>query len=197
MMAASLSGQGMIGMVVSIAQYFSALHGSKKAASGDHQGDGTPLGDSSRDAALIFFALATLYAALTLGFQLLMARCSAPYRHLAHLANKLNDDASTSSPVSFRQVERKVRSLGLAVFLIYVVTISVFPAVTSSIVSVRTPVDDPTSFFAPSQFVAFGFIVFNVGDLLGRSLPSWPSLRVGSPKALVLFSCSRILFVVR
>lgn len=193
-MAGSLSGQGMIGVVVSVAQYFAALHSSRKseAAHGDEDQSSSP--DVLRLAALLFFICASVYAVFTLAFQYFVARTVPKYQHLAQLAAKLNREHST--PTSFFGVERKVRVLGMTVFLVFAVTISVFPAITANITSVRSGGSEPTSFFADSQFIAFGFLVFNSGDWIGRSLPSWPALRLGSTPKLLLCSCARIVFIV-
>lgn len=204
MMTASLSGQGFIGVAVSVAQYLSVLHGSKLAGGFQEEEGGDRPKDGARSAALVFFTLATLYAVFTLGFQLFVSRYLPSYRSLARLAEKLNHDRTTTTtnarggpPASFRRVERKVRTLGVSVGLIFVVTIAVFPAVTSTVVSVRPEENDTSSFFAPDPFVAFGFVVFNVADWCGRSLPSWPALRLTpSPQALVLCSCLRVVFIV-
>lgn len=68
---------------------------------------------------------------------------------------------------------------------------AIFPAITSSIVSVH-PGSPPTS---PVLFVSFHFVVFNVGDWLGRYLCTFPRCLIWSPKRLTALSVARLLFI--
>lgn len=205
-MAATLSGQGMIGVAVAFAQFASALHGSMSTAepkpgvtasttpSLQQRQQNASSSESLRVAALLFFICAAIYAVFTLAVQLFVSRTMPRWKHLARSAEKLNH---TTEQPSLRHTERKVRRLGIAVFLVFTVTIAVFPSITASIISVRSQDVDPTSFFAPNQFIAFGFIVFNLSDWIGRSLLSWKAFRVESPRGLIECSCARVLFIVR
>ena len=49
--------------------------------------------------------------------------------------------------------------------------------------------------FHPLLFSAVHFLVFNVGDLLGRHLCSFPHLRIWSPRLLLTLSFGRTLFI--
>uniref|UniRef100_V5EMU1 Inhibitor-sensitive equilibrative nucleoside transporter 1 n=2 Tax=Kalmanozyma brasiliensis (strain GHG001) TaxID=1365824 RepID=V5EMU1_KALBG len=97
-------------------------------------------------------------------------------------------------------VQSKVKWDCFAVAFIFVITLSIFPALTSSVQSVytnssksRTSSLDLTS---PQLFVPFHFFLFNLSDLLGRSLPSLiPSALIRKARALVSLSLLRSLFV--
>jgi len=70
---------------------------------------------------------------------------------------------------------------------------SVFPPITTSVLSVNK---DPSVFWSlPLVFQATHFVIFNVADLAGRLIISYPPLLVSSPKALVMLSLSRLTFI--
>ncbi|KAH9938505.1 nucleoside transporter-domain-containing protein [Fomitopsis serialis] len=75
-----------------------------------------------------------------------------------------------------------------AVAYVFMVTLSVFPPITVSIQSTNPDTH-------PLLFSAFHFFVYNVGDLTGRTLCSFPRLHVWSAKRLLTFSLARTLFI--
>jgi equilibrative nucleoside transporter 1/2/3 len=97
---------------------------------------------------------------------------------------------------SLRAVERKVRKLGIAMFLVFGITLSVFPSITSSILSVKTGHPDAKLIQQPELFVPLGFAVFAAGDWFGRVLPQWEKLAWTNWKGLMICSVARFAFVV-
>ncbi|KAM0754181.1 hypothetical protein T439DRAFT_378255 [Meredithblackwellia eburnea MCA 4105] len=97
--------------------------------------------------------------------------------------------------------ERKVRHLGLVVFWVFTVSISVFPSTTSSILSVHDPEHGGdggglgSTLSAAHLFVPLGFIVFAVGDWFGRLIAGIKKLTFTNWKLLALASVARTLFV--
>ena len=67
-----------------------------------------------------------------------------------------------------------------------------FPAITSIIQSVR---EDPGLLSNPLIFSAIHFLVFNVGDWVGRYLCSFARLQVWAASQLVTLSLLRVLFI--
>jgi equilibrative nucleoside transporter 1/2/3 len=67
----------------------------------------------------------------------------------------------------------------------------VFPAITSTIQSVQ----GSGSLSNPFIFSAIHFLVFNVGDWVGRYLCSFPALQVWAASQLVYLSFLRVLFI--
>jgi equilibrative nucleoside transporter 1/2/3 len=81
-----------------------------------------------------------------------------------------------------------------AIFLTFAITM-IFPVFTTQILSVRDPATAPR-LFQPSSFIPLAFLVWNIGDLIGRVIPAVPSLSLTShPRTLFLLSISRILFI--
>ncbi|SOV08173.1 related to Inhibitor-sensitive equilibrative nucleoside transporter 1 [Ustilago sp. UG-2017a] len=97
-------------------------------------------------------------------------------------------------------VQSKVKWDCAAVAFVFVVTLSNFPALTSSVQSVYTGAtksgSSPVDLTSPQLFVPFHFFLFNLSDLLGRTLPSVvPAALIRKAKALFSLSLLRSLFV--
>ncbi|GAK62146.1 nucleoside transporter [Moesziomyces antarcticus] len=97
-------------------------------------------------------------------------------------------------------VQSKVKWDCAAVAFVFVVTLSLFPALTSSVQSVYTgssgPVTSSVDLTSPQLFVPFHFLLFNISDLLGRTLPSVvPGALIRKARALFSLSLLRSLFI--
>ena len=100
-------------------------------------------------------------------------------------------------------VIRKCGGLIFAVAYVFVITLAVFPSITALIKSVvrhdpddsERVITDGNRFLDDDVFVAFHFVLFNVGDWVGRTLPIFPSMRTFKTKLLVLYSLARTLFI--
>ena len=83
----------------------------------------------------------------------------------------------------------------VAIFLTYVVTIAIFPSLTSTIIA-ESSVNGTGTHQAPSScewshlFGPLGFVIFNLGDTVGRNLPC--VLR--NPTVILTVSCARVFF---
>ncbi|KIM31998.1 hypothetical protein M408DRAFT_327371 [Serendipita vermifera MAFF 305830] len=84
----------------------------------------------------------------------------------------------------------KVNSMyNIAVILIYITTLAIYPAVTSSVKSVNPGAN-------PQIFTSIHFIVFNVADWIGRIICSYPRFQIWSRKRLLALSAFRSIFIV-
>ncbi|RDB20451.1 Equilibrative nucleoside transporter 1 [Hypsizygus marmoreus] len=79
-------------------------------------------------------------------------------------------------------------TLEIAVAYVFVVTLAVYPPITTSV----QPTNPGTH---PLLFSAVHFLVFNLGDFSGRYICSIPSLLIWSAKRLLTLSLARTLFV--
>ena len=77
--------------------------------------------------------------------------------------------------VSFLALLRRLGSPGVAVFLVFCVTLALFPSTTVHIVSVSRC--ESNSVFFNQAFVPFQFVLFNLGDWGGRTLAGHLSSR--------------------
>ncbi|GAA5927518.1 hypothetical protein JCM3775_006006 [Rhodotorula graminis] len=216
-----LSGQGAIGFAVAMIQFVAAYGAVKSAPREPGQGfvlDNSTfsyavLEDSSlvstmaappatiRQSAFTFFLTVGIFAFASFICYIILIRL--PLYHLvlrasfdSDAAPKKPDGASSgNSSVSLRVVERKVRHLGVAMFLVFGITLAVFPSITSTIVSVRSGDPDARILQRPELFVPLGFAVFAGGDWLGRVLPQWEKLAWTNWKILMGCSIARVVFV--
>ncbi|KAH9443333.1 hypothetical protein MJO28_014792 [Puccinia striiformis f. sp. tritici] len=235
---AILSGQGAIGVLVSIVQLIVNI----KELDSSSSDPSRPIEDIPahiRQSSFTFFSLCTGFSIFALICFLILLRLpiykSAIQRqHTAR--DKLNyqesdqrpllppstepvDSRSTDPPGSgvanLRVVERKIRSLGLSIFYNFFITLAVFPSITGFILSSndpdRTHIGSLTinsssngsrfidNWYKPIIFIPLHFVIFNLGDWLGRVLPQLlPRLSQSltkSKKVLYSLSLSRTIFI--
>ncbi|GAA5821874.1 hypothetical protein JCM11251_004754 [Rhodosporidiobolus azoricus] len=212
-----LSGQGAIGFAVAMIQFIAA-YGAAKAARKSPSSAADLLvqpdtvlqtyrdslldslaspPDTVRASAFTFFLTIGIFGGVSWLAYAVLVRL--PLYRLVIRANFDDDTASTTSAVpplaEMRSVERKVRHLGIAMFFVFGVTLSVFPSITSTVRSVKTGQPGARLLQEPELFVPLGFAVFAAGDWLGRILPQWEKLAFTNYKALLSSSLARIVFV--
>lgn len=116
------------------------------------------------------------------------------------------NDSPRSDQVSIKSVLCKSAGLVFAVAYLFVVTLAVFPSTTALIKSVErhdpripdvpeTAAPNSNRFFEDDVFVAFHFVLFNVGDWVGRTMPILEQLRTFKSKILVVLSLARTVFI--
>lgn len=96
--------------------------------------------------------------------------------------------------LSFRALLHQLGSPGAAVFLVFFVTLALFPSTTVHIVS-RARCENKGEFF-DQAFVPFQFLLFNVGDWGGRTLAGHlPPRFLLAPSRLAAWAAARVVFV--
>jgi equilibrative nucleoside transporter 1/2/3 len=73
------------------------------------------------------------------------------------------------------------------VIYIYIITLALFPSITVQV--------QPLSSIDPPIFHSLHFLLFNIGDWIGRTFPIFECLQIFSPKHLLLWCLSRTLFI--
>ncbi|KAJ3761005.1 nucleoside transporter-domain-containing protein [Lentinula raphanica] len=76
----------------------------------------------------------------------------------------------------------------IAVAYVFMVTLTVFPPITSSVLPTNPSVH-------PLLFTSIHFLVFGLGDFFGRYICSFPKLLIWSAKRLLALSLARTLFI--
>lgn len=80
-----------------------------------------------------------------------------------------------------------------AVAWVFIVTLSVFPPITTAITSTRNPVP---RLLQPGVFIPLHFLLFNIGDYIGRTYaPAIPALFITAQRRILLLSLARTLFI--
>lgn len=183
-------GQGGIGVVVAAVQFVAAYSASSPSLLA------LPAEDRNiRSSAYPFFLCVTAFALLGLVSHLILIRLPL-YRLVIRAAGDSLEGGHGKEKeiISFRKVERKVRHLGIAVFYIFFITLSVFPSITRTVVSVN---EGGGMLTRPELFVPLAFAFFAAGDWTGRAMPQFDCLRFTNWRVLSTLSFLRTLFIVR
>ncbi|KAF8603545.1 hypothetical protein BDV93DRAFT_493461 [Ceratobasidium sp. AG-I] len=110
-----------------------------------------------------------------------------------YLLGRVSNTPVPMSGASIWIVARKNAYYNFAVFYVFVVTLAMFPAITTSIQPLNSPLRSPI--FDPLVFSALHFLNFNLADLLGRTFVAIPSLSPSSTESLLTYSLARTLFI--
>jgi equilibrative nucleoside transporter 1/2/3 len=187
-----MAGQGVAGVLPALTQIISVLSVPKK----QHHA-GSP--QESSTSAFAYFLTATIVSTLTLiAFFYLLSRASSKHRlqqtHFDDSSNLADSTHSLRKSIPLTRLLRKLFWLAGAVFTTFAVTMF-FPVFTSRITSVRDPATSPR-LFQPATFIPLGFFFWNLGDLVGRTGPALPALRLTHrPRLLFFMSIARLAFV--
>ena len=189
---AIMTGQAIAGVLPCIAQIVSVL--SVPA----HKASDTSAGQESSKSAFAYFLTATLVSTITLvAFAALvrMHRTKSTFKATADsLDNSEQDEYIERRVVSLWTLFKKLRFMALAVFVCFAASM-VFPVFTQRILSVRSQ-DTAPRLLQPSCFIPLGFLLWNLGDLVGRLVAGIPRFAlIQWPRAIFLFSILRLLFI--
>jgi len=102
------------------------------------------------------------------------------------------EEAQPGKSVSLFVLLRKLKYLSFAIWLDFCVTM-VFPVFTEAIISVRA--ENTGRMFQPDVFIPAAFLLWNMGDLLGRISCGWSRLTMANPMALAVLAVARVLFI--
>ncbi|KAI0254244.1 nucleoside transporter-domain-containing protein [Lactifluus subvellereus] len=197
-----MSGQGLVAVILSAVQFISAttsLHISEVDPT-----DGVAETRSAR----LFLGISTIFLFACGAANAWMTRLPS-YRAVVPndepwIRRPRSLSASLSSPILGRRsaivpdsramwdeilrVARRNIIYELAVTFVFTVTLSVYPAITISIVPSNREVH-------PLLFTSLHFLVFSGGDLFGRYLCDIPRLLIWSARRLLGLSLARVLFI--
>ena len=186
-----MAGQGIAGVLPALTQIIAVLSVPKKQTT-----DGSP--SESSTSAFAYFLTATIVSSVTLvAFFYLLSRASSKQR--MKVTDRHEDDlaASTHSlrkSVPLLRLFNKLFWLAGGVSFTFAVTMF-YPVFTGQIVSVRDPATSPR-LFQPATFIPLSFFFWNLGDLIGRTGPALPALRLTHRPRLIFFlSVARLFFI--
>ncbi|XP_060063704.1 equilibrative nucleoside transporter 3-like [Ylistrum balloti] len=182
-MQAAVSGQAVGGLFAAVANLLTLLAGS------------TPL-----HSAFAYFMAATVVSLLTLICYILLYCIDYSKFHLDLDVTIQEDGFAESSTDSISQrassvfhVLRKIWPEGLAVFLTFTVSLSCFPAISSSIISQHK---DGSGWTGKYFTVIVCFLLFNLGDCVGRVVGGFLQRpKISQPLLLVIMSFVRVAFI--
>jgi equilibrative nucleoside transporter 1/2/3 len=185
---AIMMGQGIAGVLPCIAQIVSVLSVPERKSE-----QGAP--QESSTSAFAYFLTATVISTLSLvAFVYLRSRHGSKERIKHALDSDEGGSDSALKTVPLTRLFRKLFWIGGAVFLTFTITMF-FPVFTGQILSVRDPTSAPR-LFHPSSFIPLAFFFWNLGDLIGRTLPAISALSLTArPRILFLLAISRVVFI--
>ncbi|KZT26997.1 hypothetical protein NEOLEDRAFT_1061600 [Neolentinus lepideus HHB14362 ss-1] len=210
-MQSLFSGQAAVGVAVSLVQVLSAaasVHDSDSPSSTIAPRDPITDGKAEEKSAFVFFGLSFLFLLVSAAVYVWMTRLPA-YNAVVMsedgpgkvVTPPADDDqtAETHGLVSSARRRPDARAniirvakanliYELSVAYIFVVTLAVFPPITISI----HPTNPATH---PLLFSALHFLLYNIGDFIGRYLCSIPSLLIWSARRLAAMSFARTIFI--
>ncbi|KAG2183405.1 hypothetical protein INT43_006411 [Umbelopsis isabellina] len=198
-----MSGQALAGTAVALSSILSALAASPTSE---------PDEEAIRKSAMLYFMSALLITLVSLGSYIALLRqrffifymkdVSTSVRASSAENNDEDSDPEMLFPVEAREITilgvlKKIKWLAFSVAYVFIVTIAVFPSITSLVKSVQA---HPSTSIVVTQlprmlqddiFVSFHFLIFNVCDWIGRLLPLVDWLRFTRPSLLTGLSLAR------
>ncbi|KAL4932659.1 nucleoside transmembrane transporter FUN26 [Aspergillus undulatus] len=188
---AIMGGQGVAGVLPSLAQMFSALAVPQQ----DHSEEQAP--EASWKSAFACFLTATGVSSLTLVSFLWLTK-----RQSLHIIDDQSESTNRSSDpittphktVSLWTLFSKLRLPAISIYLCFAITM-VFPVYTSQIESVNSG-SSSARLFQPAAFIPLAFFFWNAGDLLTRLLVLNPRYSLAHrPYALLILAIIRAGFI--
>ncbi|CEG83551.1 hypothetical protein RMATCC62417_17453 [Rhizopus microsporus] len=189
---AVVSGQGVAGVVVAISSIVSALAGS---------GDRVPDEASITRSAFLYFLFALLITTAAMIGRILVTQLPfyGYYMNLqARHDQEIDQQSEEERAVTVIDIVRKSYGLIFAVAYVFAITLMLFPSLTALIKSTHQQNDsmeNSNRFFDDDIFVAFHFLLFNIGDWVGRTLPVSERFQVFRAKTLINLSLLRTVFI--
>lgn len=135
------------------------------------------------DGTFFYFACALLVTLSSMLGRVLLQNKKSNY-HQVNSDIDLSLDNHTEPVLSLTTVIQRSSIHIFIVIYIYVITLAVFPAVTVQIISSK-----------PTVYISLHFLIFNLGDWIGRTLPIWKACQVSSDKVMMAFVILRTLFI--
>ncbi|KAG2198145.1 hypothetical protein INT47_001543 [Mucor saturninus] len=166
-MQAVMSGQGIAGVSVSLFSLMTTVFG----------GDGT-----------IFYFLGALVVTLVSMLGRLHQQKTHKYQLVEDIDLSLEPVTEPALPLT--SILKRSKRYIFTVVYIYIITLSIFPALTSqfgwrAVDGVNTK----------QVFMSLHFLIFNLGDWVGRTLPIWRSCQVRSSRIMMVYALLRTLFL--
>lgn len=170
-------GQAVAGIFPSIALILSIL-------AVDTKGDAVSIQQEKNAGLMVYFITACLMSAVTLG---LFSLCKH-WEKSKYVS--LDEEEEQTKHIPFVELWHKLKAIVVTIFLTFAITLA-FPVFASTVESVHSD----TWYSSRQIYIPIAFLLWNLGDFIGRLICAWERFVVSSPVKLVLFSLLRLLFV--
>ncbi|KXN67701.1 hypothetical protein CONCODRAFT_80030 [Conidiobolus coronatus NRRL 28638] len=195
---ACISGQGLAGLGVSIAQFVFAISAQENSSSQDKEQALMLQSKLYFSASLVFMIIAT-GAFLALKYQPLYKYYHKKVLELDQVMETSSEEVNSPMEILPRRTNKLQTSWQLiakfwpymfTVCYSFIISLSLFPSVTAAIPSMS---QDQT--FLTKYFISIHFLLFNIGDYLGKTIPIIPQLYISHYVPLTLIGLLRTLFI--
>jgi equilibrative nucleoside transporter 1/2/3 len=195
---ACISGQGLAGLGVSIAQFVFAISAQENSSSQDKEQALMLQSKLYFSASLVFMIIATV-AFFALKYQPLYKYYHKKVLELDQVMETSSEEVNSPMEILPRRTNKLQTTWQLiakfwpymfTVCYSFVISLSLFPSVTAAIPSMS---QDQT--FLTKYFISIHFLLFNIGDYLGKTIPIVPQLYISHYVPLTLISLLRTLFI--
>ncbi|KAH9866789.1 hypothetical protein J1614_008482 [Plenodomus biglobosus] len=179
---AIMTGQGIAGVLPAITQIITVLSVSPQKHPQDTTTTTTTPPQSSSTSACIYFLTATAVSTATLlAFSHQLSLPTSKSRTRTHTPTP----STPRKQIPLLHLFSKLPHLALAITTTFTLTMF-FPVFTVQIPSTHPLTPSTPRLLQPSAFIPLAFLAWNTGDLLGRTLPALPALRLAHRPRLVL-----------
>jgi equilibrative nucleoside transporter 1/2/3 len=193
---AIMTGQAIAGVLPSVAQIASVLAVPEPDRWASVEAEMTAANNENTTSAFIYFLTATGISTLTFVavFPLVRKHNRILQSQMLESLNSVEEEEDHKRKVvSMRTLYKKLYFSAASVFICFVVTMF-FPVFTQKIVSVM-PVESAPRLLQPNAFIPFGFLVWNMGDLVGRLSTLLPFYVRPRPFVTLILSVLRSGFI--
>ncbi|CAG7927063.1 unnamed protein product [Penicillium olsonii] len=190
---AIMGGQGLAGVLPCIVQIFSVLVWPPKDQTGHEEGEPKMPQTTLSRSAFIYFITSTGVSIIALLAFLYLLRQQPSSRQKLRGDDESVEERSHSKTVSLWTLFTKLRFLAFAVFVCFLISM-VFPVYTAEIKSVNDSAK--SRLYDPSVFIPLAFLIWNLGDLVGRMGVAIPGMSVGQyPQMAAILAVARVMFI--
>jgi len=193
---AIMTGQAIAGVLPSVAQIASVLAVPEPDRWASVEAEMTAANNENTTSAFIYFLTATGISTLTFVavFPLVRKHNRILQSQMLESLNSVEEEEDHKRKVvSMWTLYKKLYFSAASVFICFVVTMF-FPVFTQKIVSVM-PVESAPRLLQPNAFIPFGFLVWNMGDLVGRLSTLLPFYVRPRPFVTLILSVLRSGFI--
>lgn len=187
---ATMNGQALAGLAVAMSQILTTL-----AGTGAEESD-----EAIELSAILYFSISVIVLLCSLvGYYILRKLPVFRYYHKGRRDRQREAALAAESGAALKQVDNSLRGQlavlkivwapSFAVCYNFLVTLAIFPTIIASIASVN---QESESRIFHDIFVPFAFLLFNIGDLLGRMLAGM--IPFPTPRWQFIFSLARTVF---
>ncbi|KAF3938200.1 hypothetical protein ABW19_dt0202963 [Dactylella cylindrospora] len=189
---AVMAGQGVAGVLPSIAQMISVLAIPPKSSSDENTEEDDSTSGSSKSAFAYFLTATAVSGGALFLFSILLSRHKEAASHPATDELAESEAVEPKRGTSLLHLFKRLPLPAYTIFFTFALTM-VFPVFTQATISVNP---SSTSILSrPEVFIPLSFLIWNTGDLVGRVLCGFPKLTCTNTVILAVGASLRVVYL--